>query len=179
MDNIKDFIGIYENAFTDDYCDSVITEFDKAREQGFGKNRQELNDSDKMNKDDVSMWTGSSWSSELDLRGLNDLIGQTFTEIFWNSCYKQYSESFATLLTAGGHNIYGNKVQKTEIGEGYHVWHFEASAREVSNRVCAYILYLNDVGEGGETEFLYQHKRLKPKKGTLAIFPSGFTHTQR
>ena len=41
------------------------------------------------------------------------------------------------------------------------------------------MLYLNDVKEGGETEFLYQHKRYQPKEGTLLIFPAGFTHTHR
>jgi hypothetical protein len=41
------------------------------------------------------------------------------------------------------------------------------------------ILYLNDVEEGGETEFLYFSKRVKPKQGTLLLFPASFTHTHR
>jgi hypothetical protein len=41
------------------------------------------------------------------------------------------------------------------------------------------ILYLNDVDEGGETEFLYQSIRIKPKKGTLILCPGSFTHTHR
>ena len=39
--------------------------------------------------------------------------------------------------------------------------------------------YLNDVEEGGETEFLYQSRRIKPKQGTMVICPSSFTHTHR
>jgi len=42
-----------------------------------------------------------------------------------------------------------------------------------------WMVYLNDVEEGGETEFLYQHKRLKPEQGTLVIWPASFTHTHR
>ena len=38
---------------------------------------------------------------------------------------------------------------------------------------------MNDVEEGGETEFLYQSFRVKPKAGTLILFPSFFTHTHR
>jgi hypothetical protein len=60
-----------------------------------------------------------------------------------------------------------------------HNWHSENSNRHVQNRLLAYTLYLNDVDEGGETEFLYYHKRLKPKAGTLAIWPAGFAHTHR
>jgi hypothetical protein len=35
------------------------------------------------------------------------------------------------------------------------------------------------VQEGGETEFLYQHMRVKPEQGTLVIWPAAFTHTHR
>jgi len=38
---------------------------------------------------------------------------------------------------------------------------------------------LNDVEEGGETEFLYLKKRFKPIRDRLLIFPAGFTHTHR
>ena len=41
------------------------------------------------------------------------------------------------------------------------------------------MLYLNDIDEGGETEFLYQHKRVPPKAGTIVIWPTGFSHTHR
>ena len=47
------------------------------------------------------------------------------------------------------------------------------------DRVLAWMLYLNDVDEGGETEFLYQHVRFKPKRGDFLVWPGGFTHTHR
>ena len=40
-------------------------------------------------------------------------------------------------------------------------------------------IYLNEDFEGGETEFLYFNKRIKPKQGRLVIFPAAFTHTHR
>jgi len=39
--------------------------------------------------------------------------------------------------------------------------------------------YLNDVREGGETEFYYQGRKLKPNKGQLVFAPAGFTHTHK
>jgi hypothetical protein len=39
--------------------------------------------------------------------------------------------------------------------------------------------YLNDVEEGGETEFFYQGKKLAPRAGSLVIAPAGFTHTHK
>ena len=41
------------------------------------------------------------------------------------------------------------------------------------------MLYLNDVDDGGETEFLHQSKRVKPEEGTFLIWPAGFTHMHR
>ena len=72
-----------------------------------------------------------------------------------------------------------NKIQKTIPGEGYHVWHCEHGALPLGSRIALVMLYLNDVEEGGETEWLYQSRRVKPRTGTMVICPSGFTHTHR
>jgi hypothetical protein len=47
------------------------------------------------------------------------------------------------------------------------------------HRVLLFLIYLNDVEEGGETDFYYQDKSIKPKAGTMVIAPCGFTHTHR
>ena len=41
------------------------------------------------------------------------------------------------------------------------------------------MIYLNDIDDGGETEFLYQKRRIKPQKGTVVIFPAGMTHVHK
>ena len=38
---------------------------------------------------------------------------------------------------------------------------------------------LNDLNDSGETEFLYQKKKVKPKAGRVLIFPGSFTHLHR
>ena len=42
-----------------------------------------------------------------------------------------------------------------------------------------YLFYLNDVNEGGETEFLHCGVSLKPVKGTLVYFPTNFPFVHR
>jgi hypothetical protein len=173
---IENFVGVYENAFSPDYCNRVIEQFDHLESQGFTNSRQKLNDGTKLQKDDTAIFTGGL---EIDHKGMHKMVGEQFNEVFWNECYPHYSQHFAALIDADPHSIYCNKVQKTAVGQGYHVWHFEQGNRHCSNRILAYILYLNDVDEGGETEFLYQCKRYKPKQGTLVLFPAAFTHTHR
>jgi len=64
--------------------------------------------------------------------------------------------------------------------EGYHVWHMEHSNQMDSYRsICAWALFLNDVEEGGELEFLYQSKRIKPRQGDFVLWPAGYTHHHR
>ncbi len=41
------------------------------------------------------------------------------------------------------------------------------------------MFYLNDVAEGGHTEFFYQQRAIQPKTGRMVIAPAYFTHTDR
>lgn len=45
------------------------------------------------------------------------------------------------------------------------------------HRVLLWLIYLNDVETGGETEFIYQNAKIKPVAGNLILSPCGFTHT--
>ena len=76
---------------------------------------------------------------------------------------------------------YGSiKIQKTLPTQGYHVWHTERGPGfDMYRRSLAYTIYLNDVEEGGETEFLNHSIRVKPKTGRIAIWPAGFPYVHR
>jgi hypothetical protein len=176
MNNIDNFVGIYENAFNQEYCEKAIKNFDELDKIGFGVNRMQHENVNTTIKNDVAIFP----SHLIYTNHLPADIHSTFILKFWNEIYFKYSEKYAALKTSSDkHSIFTNKLQKTKIGEGYHVWHYESSTRETGGRLLSYILYLNDVEEGGETEFLYLHKRIKPKQGTLILFPGSFTHTHR
>jgi len=183
---LKNFVGIYEGVFDKEFCETTIKAFNELTEAGFGWTRQESNDASKMKKDDKSFFTGGfyeekllGYDSSIDFQGLGGNLGQKFNDTFWNKCYPLYNAEFDVLNESGHHSIYGNKIQKTKVGGGYHVWHYEAMNRESSNRLLTYIVYLNDVQDGGETEFLYYPMRVKPTAGTCVVFPAAFTHTHR
>jgi hypothetical protein len=95
-------------------------------------------------------------------------------------CYDDYTERFSILKEE---EIKGTamKMQRTDPGGGYHIWHSEQGRGKSAERVLVYALYLNDFSEdeGGETEFLYQKLRIKPEKNLLLIWPAAFTHVHR
>ena len=72
-----------------------------------------------------------------------------------------------------------SKFQRTKPGGGYHIWHHENGSYYFQQREIVWMIYLNDIEDGGETEFLYQKKRIKPTQGTVVIWPAAFTHTHR
>lgn len=66
---------------------------------------------------------------------------------------------------------------------GYPRWHCEQSPlfpqAEALYRAVLWTIYLNDGFEEGETEFLYQQRKITPRTGALLIAPTAFTHTHR
>ena len=70
-------------------------------------------------------------------------------------------------------------LQKTNPTEGYHDWHSETNNIACANRTLVWSVYFNDLDDSGETEFLYQKKKIKPKAGRVLIFPGSFTHLHR
>jgi hypothetical protein len=170
---IKNFIGIFKNAFTKDFCEIVIKQYEDMAASGHGQTRFESDGVEKTIKDDTHIYI-----DDIDYIPLRKTTKE-FNTLFWDKFFPIYEQEYASLKNSGIHTNYNFKIQKTKIGGGYHVWHYESNNRYISNRLLTWTLYLNDVHEGGETEFLYQHMRIKPEQGTLVIWPAGFTHTHR
>jgi hypothetical protein len=146
---------------------------------GFGVSRQQGENAPKASKDDTSMIYSDLLVSQLATAG-RDMMSVV------NSKVLEYIEKyrvgmFSNSMTKPPYPIGSEavKIQKTSPGQGFHVWHCENNCGQINSRFIAWTLYLNDVEEGGETEFIYQHKRVKPEAGKLVIWPAGFTHTHR
>lgn len=74
-----------------------------------------------------------------------------------------------------------HNIQWYKPGEGFHELHSEwdFSDEHTARRMGAWMFYLNDVKEGGGTEFPHQDFIAIPKKGTLLCFPAQWTHYHR
>ena len=96
----------------------------------------------------------------------------------WFGYIKEYNAAYdnplAEMTIADGFNI-----QHYKPGEGYLNWHSERSIHLTHQRALTFMTYLNDVEDGGGTEFKYQGLRHNAKKGKTLIWPSDFTHTHR
>jgi hypothetical protein len=111
--------------------------------------------------------------------GVSDLASKYL--YYLHDCLMEYIHEFGQLNNIKLTNNKCLKMQRTLPMGGYHVWHYENGDRaETYNRELVWMIYLNDMPEGeGETEFLYQKKRIRPTQGTVVIWPAGMTHPHR
>jgi hypothetical protein len=62
---------------------------------------------------------------------------------------------------------------------GFKVFHSEKVGTTTANRHLVWMTYLNDVTDGGETEFYHQGYKVKAERGRTVIWPTDWTYTHR
>jgi len=157
------------------FCDEIVGIFDRTLlsdpvEGGFVQDS--LGNNNMYRTDKFMCFEEICGSQSLNYsQAINDHLSRALTEYI--EFFPVLSGQFTSLFSVR------QKLQKTPISGGFHGWHCENMHVETLSRVLAWTIYLNDVDEGGETEFLYQSERVKAKKGKTSIFPAGFMHTHR
>jgi hypothetical protein len=178
---VNDFIAVWENFVPANFCDTLVKYFEDIM-----NNRCSVVDTEFSNVETNEIVTGEhQYRGSLNRKDISMLINYanpTYTyqiNQFLQSCVLHYINIFDQLSKVPmlSSDI---KIQKTPPGGGYHLWHYENASPSHSQRELTWMVYLNDVPEGeGETEFLYQKRRIKPTKGTVVIFPAGMTHVHK
>lgn len=201
-----DFIEVYPNALPDDLCDRLILAFEQHAGVVDGQTGNGVDLEKKISRDltldnfadlqpiknELLSYTLKGTTDyftkySMALMGavavsVSDEQGQavTLTPNNFERLGKPRAEALVKYLYRSG-SINVQKYQQNK--GGYPHWHSEQfpqlNYNEALHRVVLYMFYLNDVEEGGETEFYYQQRKISPKKGTMVIAPAGFTHSHR
>ncbi len=171
----EDFIGKYTGVFDSQWCADVIDHFKYLKASGHTFNRQ-FQQHQKHSQDDESYLTAEEWDHQL--RSRNSLVNNGFN-MGMEFCLNDYMTKFSILQTCQQMKLTSIRIQETGSGGGFHSWHSERQSNLTSNRKLVTMVYLNSIQNGGETEFLYQAKRIRPEQGLALIWPADFTHTHR
>jgi len=161
------FIGQY---YLDDLsiCDEILEFYNKSNNKIKGATTKGV---DKNVKD----------STDLCIDWRSDNIAQKYIQAL-GSPTKKYIEEYKFCDKYGAWSVIEKiNIQHYKPNGGYHVWHTERSNGKypVAARHLAFMTYLNNVEDGGETEFYYQKLKVKPRKGLTLIWPVDWTHTHR
>lgn len=172
-----DFIGFYENVYPQGFCQHVISEFDKVFEKGLCGTRKESENVKNHIKND-SFYFLDMAPHDGSFNQFHDHSVKNILQKGLQRCFDAYTNQYDILqdMILRSSTI---KIQKTNSGQGYHIWHCEQNNQHMANRCLVWAIYLNDIEDAGETEFLYQKLRVAPKENTAIIWPAAYTHTHR
>jgi hypothetical protein len=175
----ENFIRVIDDVMTHEQCAKLIDGFHAIHDHGGSYTRQKSERTPKGNKTDTAIG-----AEELLLNNFFTPLQEQMM-VMLNKHITAYVEDFETGMFGVdvGEQFpmsqSGIKIQMTKPSEGYHVWHCENSSLMMKGRFLTWILYLNDIDEGGETEMIHLSERISPKTGRLVIFPAGWTHAHR
>jgi len=172
---IENFIGMYDNYILPEECQKAIDLFNNQTEMNKTFDRMQSDGSSILEKNDKQYFATEEniniWWERLKTLMVN-------FDVAWH----HYMKTVGARMAYGQEKFfYTNvKIQKTLPTEGYHLWHLEHNKGfDNEPRAFVYAIYLNDVEDGGETEFLHFSKRVKPKTGRIVIWPAAFPYVHR
>lgn len=160
MHDLRRYVQVFDDALPAAFCEQLIASFRQMTERHVvrGKGwRAGL---------DASAWT------ELDVTPLAD-------DAFKGFFYKQiddylalYNQQFGLTIPVPASSLLDSlRIKRYTAGSGEAFQpHFD-SLGEVSNRYMVFLWYLNDVEEGGETEFCDLGIKVNARTGRLLMFP--------
>ncbi|MEJ7808305.1 MAG: 2OG-Fe(II) oxygenase [Telluria sp.] len=204
---VDDFLEIYDGALSGEQCAQILTRFNASKLVVRGKTGQGV-DISKKDSYDLTITQHAEWNDIANMmmkavqhnlqQYMNKyrmlLVGAMSPQVVhpvtgapvqltidnFDECgVAHIDELMRTMYRAGPLN-----VQKyLQSSGGYHHWHSEIYPQNAScetlHRALLFQFYLNDVAEGGETEFYYQGRKIEARQGRLIIAPAGFTHSHK
>jgi len=198
-----DFISIHENAISPEHCAAIVARFEADGGATPGRVGSgvfpELKDSRDISLDGKPQW--QDVQDQLQTAAFNATlayvrrypytliaplmlqIGEPPKRLEARDIVAMDDDALGNLLRAVLRPGAINLQRYTADQGGYPYWHCETYPRdagcETLHRHLLWTLYLNEGFAEGETEFLYQQRKVVPCTGSLLMAPAGFTHTHR
>jgi len=162
----SDFIYIERDALPKSFCNNVIEKFEQDDRKRQGQVGSGVHLEIKRSSD-LSITELEDWKSydQAFFRCLNNGLKK----------YVRFLPEEYTIHKALSEikNDTGYQIQRTQPGD-YYIWHHD----QTTSRLVTFIWYLNDVKDGGYTEFI-DGTRIQPEAGKLIIFPSTWDFLHR
>lgn len=174
--SVMDLLYVNTNSISRELCNDMITMFEKSDRRIDGITLAGINKNIKSTTDLLITQEGSDWTK------INKLLSKEL-----DSNVKEYVTKYSNKIN-DTYQIFGSnylfiesmQMQKYDKNVGKYVYHQDYSCdwKNKKMRHLTFMWYLNDVEEGGETEFWGQYG-IKPEAGKLVLFPASWTFPHR
>jgi len=145
-------------------CDTIIKFFEnntQLHQPGYNKEENVKASTD------ISLSINQEWLTEY-RNGLQICVDQ----------YKKDYDGIPDKLGSWGivENVF---IQRYKPNEGYFEYHTERTGFHSADRMMVFMTYLNDIQEGGETEWYFQKLKVQPRKGLTVLWPTDWNFLHR
>ena len=104
-----------------------------------------------------------------------EILKQYINEL--HKCFLDYQNQWPFLKTMlKSIDIPAFNIQKYNPGDHFASLHSERTSISSIHRLFAFMTYLNDVADGGKTNFSHYGIKIKPEIGKTLIWPAEWTH---
>jgi hypothetical protein len=181
-----EFIHRIPNLVSHEFCKDIIEQFEKSNLTGPGhtyvfKDGEIIKSPDSNSKvsTDISVYPGfieaATEKGEPEWREFVNYINSKL-----QIAINEYVEKFPMMNDLQRFVLEGYNIQRYLPGEGFYTWHCENSGyKGGGDRVLAWMIYLNDLTDGGGTDFKIQNHTEKAEACKMLIWPAFWTHTHK
>lgn len=179
------FIKIYESKYTVEFCNNVIRLFNnetliKKGVSAAGIDIEVKDTTDYKIPSKICPIVNSKQVEEwIDIdSSIHEILSPTITEYILEVNNILPNQEGLNFLIKTEYSDTGHQIQKYKKNEGhYKRFHNDFAILDNTQyyRILTYIIYLNTIEEGGETNFFGTYS-IKPTAGTIVIFPALWTH---
>lgn len=174
------------NLVSHEFCKDIIEQFEKSNLTGPGhtyvfEDGEIIKSSDSNSKvsTDISVYPGfieaAEEKGEPEWREFVNYINSKL-----KIAINEYVEKFPMMHELQRFVLEGYNIQRYLPGEGFYTWHCENSGyKGGGDRVLAWMIYLNDLTDGGGTDFKIQNHTEKAEACKMLIWPAFWTHTHK
>jgi hypothetical protein len=184
---MSELVGVYDNVLSPEFCKRVIDYFEECDALGYttqgssgfsGNVNKNVKDST-----DLQLLLHLYRSNLLQVKHKHEEYKDITLNLF--NAFKFVPRNYALDLCAKMNNrvddLYANhlfKITSIQIQRykpeqvGYPGVHVENLGTNVTQRIFAPIIYLNDIDEGGETEILLANMKVQPRAGRMLVIPA-------
>ncbi len=176
-----EYIYVSNNSLSNETCDEIIDFFNKSPDIYNGVVQEGVVPTIKHTIDLYITKHRSDFENKLDIILFNELNKQLkkyIKEVVVNKNHYDNDSLFSSIFDTGF------QIQYYKKNKGKFEKHNDFTVVINDNHLCprifSYIWYLNDVEEGGETEFFLDGAmKIKPEKGKFIIFPATWTYLHK
>lgn len=178
---MNDFIFEIPNSLPDALCDDLVYMYELEDNKYDGLTFGGVNKNVKDTTDLIMPKNNKLW--ERIEKTLYKQLMKGLSEYMAHLNKKEYSNTNNTYHIFDNNEIHVDcfMLQKYNKCSGRYTYHndYVNESEKKRYRVITFIWYLNDVTDGGETEFFGGKTNIKPEKGKLVLFPASWAFPHR